>query len=220
MKDHAWLAVFSIFTLIVGALFTYGSATRADTDPPPIQVSVTSTTTSPMPVIIQESSRGEELPSPTIIVNVMIATSSFASAPQPSLPMSAKEKPSSQTTYYVTNNTSYAAAKTETATSTEKAAASISLAIQGVRDATTTPIEDGETLLELLKRLDAIAPDLDLITEDYGDMGVLVTGMGGRANGTDGSYWQYQVDGVTPMVGADQYELKDGEIIIWEFKGF
>lgn len=87
-------------------------------------------------------------------------------------------------------------------------------------EATTTPIESGETVLELLTRLDATNSNLSLATEDYGDMGVLVTAMGGLVNGTDGKYWQYQVDGETPMIGADQYGLADGKTVLWEFKGF
>jgi hypothetical protein len=96
----------------------------------------------------------------------------------------------------------------------------VTLTIEGVYEATTTPIESGETVLELLTRLNGTDPNLNLATQDYGDMGVLVKAMGGLVNGTDGEYWQYQVDGETPMIGADQYELADGKTVLWEFKGF
>jgi len=210
MKDYTWLAVFSVFTLVVGLLFTYGNGTRADVQTPPIQVFVTSTSTpSTAPIIIENSA--PQLAPPVITVNVIIATSSLAtteSAP------AQKSNESSRTsrTYYVTNNTY--------TTETEEEVDDITLTIEGVYEATTTPIESGETVLELLTRLDATNPDLSLATEDYGDMGVLVTAMGGLINGTDGKYWQYQVDGETPMIGADQYELADGKTVLWEFKGF
>lgn len=210
MKDYTWLAVFSVFTLVVGLLFTYGNGTRADVQTPPIQVFVTSTSTpSTAPIIIENSV--PQLAPPVITVNVIIATSSLAtteSAP------AQKSNESSRTsrTYYVTNNTY--------TTETEEEVDAITLTIEGVYEATTTPIESGETVLELLTRLDATNPDLSLATEDYGDMGVLVTAMGGLVNGTDGKYWQYQVDGETPMIGADQYELADGKTVLWEFKGF
>jgi hypothetical protein len=210
MKDYTWLAVFSVFTLVVGLLFTYGNGTRADVQTPPIQVFVTSTSTpSTAPIIIENST--PQLAPPVITVNVIIATSSLAtteSAP------AQKSNESSRTsrTYYVTNNTY--------TTETEEEVDAITLTIEGVYEATTTPIESGETVLELLTRLDATNSNLSLATEDYGDMGVLVTAMGGLVNGTDGKYWQYQVDGETPMIGADQYELADGKTVLWEFKGF
>lgn len=212
MKDYTWLAVFSVFTLVVGLLFTYGNGTRADVQAPPIQVFVTSTSTpSTAPIIIENSA--PQLTPPVITVNVIIATSTFAGAESASAPTSNEDSRTSRT-YYVTNNTY------TNSTTTEQKVDAVTLSIEGVYEATTTPIQNGETVLELLTRLDTTDPDLNLATEDYGDMGVLVTAMGGLVNGTDGKYWQYQVDGETPMVGADQYELADGKTVLWEFKGF
>lgn len=218
MKDYTWLAVFSVFTLVVGALFTYGNATRADSDTQPIQVFITSTTTPSAPVIIEERSATVQAAPPVITVNVTIATSSFATTEQIAAKPAARE--SSPRTYYVTNNTTYTTQETDTASTTAEDVDAVTLTIQGLYDATTTPIVVGETLLEFLTRLDAIDANLDLATQDYGDMGILVTSMGGHTNGTDGNYWQYQVNGAVPMVGADKYTLQDGETILWEFKGF
>lgn len=213
MKDYTWLAVFSVFTLVVGLLFTYGNGTRADVQTPPIQVFVTSTSTpSTAPIIIENSS--PQLAPPVITVNVMIATSSLTTT-EPAPVKTSNESSRTSHTYYVTNNTYTNEVATE-----EEEVDTITLTIEGIYEATTTPIESGETVLELLTRLNATDPDLNLATEDYGDMGVLVTAMGGLVNGSDGKYWQYQVDGETPMVGADQYELEDGKTVIWEFKGF
>ena len=213
MKAYTWLAVFSVFTLVVGLLFTYGNGTRADTQAPPIQVFVTSTSTPATTPIIIESSTREPAP-PIITVNVIIATSSLATTEPAPVQTSNKDSRTSRT-YYVTNNTY----TNDTETQVEEVD-TVTLSIEGVYEATTTPIESGETVLELLTRLNATDPDLSLATEDYGDMGVLVTAMGGLVNGTDGKYWQYQVDGETPMVGADQYELANGKTVLWEFKGF
>lgn len=212
MKDYTWLAVFSVFTLVVGLLFTYGNGTRADVQTPPIQVFVTSTSTpSTAPIIIENST--PQLAPPVITVNVIIATSSFATT-EPAPAQTSNEDSRTSRTYYVTNNTY------TTETEKEEEVDAVTLTIEGVYEATTTPIESGETVLELLTRLDATNSNLSLTTEDYGDMGVLVTAMGGFVNGTDGKYWQYQIDGETPMIGADQYELTDGKTVLWEFKGF
>ena len=213
MKDYSWLAVFSVFTLVVGVIFTYGNTTQADVDTPPVQVFVTSTTTPSSPIILHEQG-GSSAP-PSITVNVMIATSSLVATPQVAVAAADTEKPSSRT-YYVTNNT-YVPQETQTASTTEEVE-TITLSVEGMYDA-ATEIVAGETLLELLVRLDAGDVELGLTTQDYGDMGVLVTGMGGRINGADGNYWQYQVNGATPMVGADTYELQDGDVILWQFKG-
>lgn len=217
MKDYTWLAVFSVFTLVVGFLFTYGSGTRADTVIPPIQVFVTSTSTPSSPIIIRGEAPSPQFAPPVITVNVMVATSSLFASPQVLGTSTTKEKSPSYT-YHITNNTYEN--NTETDSTTEENIEAITLTIQGVYEATTTPIENGETILELLTRLDSTDPQLDLTTEDYGDMGILVTGMGGYVSGTDGNYWQYQVNGTMPMIGADQYELTDGETVLWEFKGF
>lgn len=215
MKDHLWLATFSVFTLVVGLLFTYGNGTKADTEPAPVQVFVTSTTTPTAPVVIRE---GAAAP-PVITVNVLIATSSLgATTSTEETRPSTDKRPS---TYYVTNNTTYTTEVTGTASTTPVIESdSVTLSVQGVYTATSTAITDGETVLALLSRLDATYGSLGLATKDYGDMGVLVTAMGGLVNGTDGKYWQYTVNGTMPLVGADQYELTDGETLAWEFKGF
>jgi hypothetical protein len=37
-------------------------------------------------------------------------------------------------------------------------------------------------------------------------------------NSTDGIYWLYTVNGVSPMVGANQYQMRDGDYMLWEYK--
>ncbi|HWH16353.1 MAG TPA: DUF4430 domain-containing protein [Candidatus Paceibacterota bacterium] len=213
MKDHLWLATFSVFTLVVGLLFTYGNGTKADTELAPVQVFVSSTTTPAAPVVIRE---GATAP-PVITVNVLIATSSL----EATVPTEEPAADKGPRTYYVTNNTTYTTEVTSQASTTPVIENdTVTLSVQGIYTATSTAITDGETVLALLSRLDATYGSLGLATKDYGDMGVLVTAMGGLVNGTDGKYWQYTVNGTMPLVGADQYELRDGETLSWEFKGF
>ena len=95
---------------------------------------------------------------------------------------------------------------------------SISLSIEGLYEAGSVVIEANETVLEMLERLDEENAKIKLSTKDFGELGVLVEAMGGRVNGTDNRYWQYTVNDVAPMVGADSYQLQNGDTVMWEFK--
>lgn len=232
MKDYSWLAVFSVFTLVVGGLFTYGNGVHALPQTQPIQVYVVSTSSPAAPVIIRNSEPQPitvTLPEitiapPEITINVTIATSSFLGREQSVSVPSSTNTESSTYTYYVTNNsyttTDTASDEKSSASTTPAVTDSITLTIQSVYQATTTAISSGQTVLELLALLNLNDPTLELVTQDYGDMGVLVTAMGGLVNGTDGKYWQYTVNEVPPLIGADQYELHAGDAVVWEFKGF
>jgi hypothetical protein len=72
-------------------------------------------------------------------------------------------------------------------------------------------------LLEALKELNQIHPSINLVFKDYGAMGVLVEQLGSRKNGTENKYWQYFVNDVQPMVGADKYVLQDRDRVEWRF---
>ncbi len=37
-------------------------------------------------------------------------------------------------------------------------------------------------------------------------------------NGDDGKYWQYWVNGELPMVGADHFTIKNGDVVEWRFE--
>lgn len=93
----------------------------------------------------------------------------------------------------------------------------VTVSIEGIHDAEELEVSPGTTALGLLELLDAEDASWELVTEDYGSMGVLVEGIGERQNGDGGLYWQYSVDGVMPMVGADVYEIQDGDTIEWKF---
>jgi uncharacterized protein DUF4430 len=42
----------------------------------------------------------------------------------------------------------------------------------------------------------------------------------GRLAGSASSGWVYKVNGVSPPVGADQYQLKDGDRVLWYYAAF
>ena len=47
---------------------------------------------------------------------------------------------------------------------------------------------------------------------------MFVEAIEGVENGDNGKYWQYYVNGELPMVGANKYVLKDGDIVKWVFE--
>ena len=47
---------------------------------------------------------------------------------------------------------------------------------------------------------------------------ILIDSINGVANGEDGKYWQYYVNGDIPMVGADKYAVSNGDYIEWRFE--
>lgn len=103
----------------------------------------------------------------------------------------------------------------ETVTQEER---SVTLSIESVYDSITVPVIADDTVLSLLERINKEDQDLRLSTESYEGMGTLVTALGGLENGLDDHYWQYEVNGEMPMVGADNYKLNGGESVVWEFK--
>lgn len=58
---------------------------------------------------------------------------------------------------------------------------------------------------------------LNLKTKAY-DIGILIEAIGDKENGQDGFYWMYYVNGVLPMVGADQYVLEPGDKVEFKFE--
>ena len=93
----------------------------------------------------------------------------------------------------------------------------VSLSVEDVYTNESVSITGRTTLLEMLERLNQNDTKLQLVTKDFKDMGILVESMGEKTNGTDSKYWQYKVNNVSPMVGADTYILKAGDEVKWEF---
>lgn len=93
----------------------------------------------------------------------------------------------------------------------------VSVVIDGTHEFRQVLIDGDDTVLDVLRILDAEGNDLGLETKDYGELGVLVTRMYGLENGTNDSYWQYTVNDVMPQVGASTYVLRDGDAVEWIF---
>ncbi len=89
--------------------------------------------------------------------------------------------------------------------------------IEGLYQNKSITLSGRESLLAILRSLDATDPSLQLVTKEYSGLGTLVESMHGIRNGTDNKYWQYTVNGIMPQVGADAYIPVPGEVIEWRF---
>jgi hypothetical protein len=96
----------------------------------------------------------------------------------------------------------------------------IRLSIEDVYTDEKVPVRAGDTALEVLEKLNDENPSLSLETEEYEGLGVLVVGMGGKRNGEGDEYWQYEVNGSMPPVGADKLSLTPGDTVEWYFREF
>lgn len=80
-----------------------------------------------------------------------------------------------------------------------------------------TEIAPAETAFTLTQKSLA-SREIPFEFKDYGaDLGILVEQIGDQKNGTDGKYWQYQVNGQYADVGAGKYIVKPGDKIEWRF---
>lgn len=57
--------------------------------------------------------------------------------------------------------------------------------------------------------------NLSVKTKNY-DFGTLVEGIGGLTN-TKEAFWMYQVNGKPGDKAADQYQIKSGDEVVWEY---
>lgn len=103
------------------------------------------------------------------------------------------------------------------ATSVAPQAQTITLTVEGLYSNKTVTIASAESVLNALQALNNTDPQMKLVTKEYSGLGTLVQGIGSLANGANGEYWQYKVNGVMPQVGADQYKLKNGDSVEWYF---
>jgi len=76
----------------------------------------------------------------------------------------------------------------------------------------------GDTVFSLLKRCSADHGFTVKYTYYQAYDSTLVDSINNRAGGTDGKYWQYYVNGVCPMVGADKYLVTNGDSVTWSFE--
>jgi hypothetical protein len=54
--------------------------------------------------------------------------------------------------------------------------------------------------------------------QDYGQMGMLITGLQDQTNGQDQKYWQYFINGQQPLISADKYYPVTTDKIEWKFE--
>lgn len=94
----------------------------------------------------------------------------------------------------------------------------ITISIENLYFHRQATITAGDTVLKMLQQLDAQDPQLQLSIKEYSGLGTLVESMNGIKNGDQNKYWQYKVNGIMPQIGADQYELYEGDIVEWYFE--
>jgi hypothetical protein len=76
----------------------------------------------------------------------------------------------------------------------------------------------GDTVFSLLKRCSADHGFTLKYTYYQTYDSTLVDSINNIVGGTDGNYWQYYVNGVCPMVGADKYAVANGDSVTWSFE--
>lgn len=116
------------------------------------------------------------------------------------------------------NYTPFGQNSEQTVNDVAKETITVSLNIEGVMAEKNIEVVDNSTVLNLLETLSEQESVINLKTEVYDGIGTLVTGIGEKQNGNDNYYWQYTVNEVMPMIGADAYTLSDGDFVLWEFK--
>jgi hypothetical protein len=73
------------------------------------------------------------------------------------------------------------------------------------------------TAWELLQK-GALSLELNLDSQDYGEMGILVKQIGDKKNGDNGQSWIYYVNGEQAQVSASKYQMKPGDKVEWRFE--
>ncbi len=77
-------------------------------------------------------------------------------------------------------------------------------------------LSEKATVLDILNSI-AAENEMVLETEDYENLGTLVTKIGEMENGQENKYWQYFVNDQLPQVGASSFLLAGGERVEWKF---
>ena len=75
----------------------------------------------------------------------------------------------------------------------------------------------GDTVLDLLEILER-QNGITIEKRNFPGLGVFIEAIHGVHN-TNNSYWQFWVNGEYSKVGASQYELKDGDKVLWKRTG-
>ena len=75
----------------------------------------------------------------------------------------------------------------------------------------------------VLETLHLLAEKHDFTVDSYFDEtfdATMITSINNDINGNDGFYWQYMVNKKTPMTGADNTFVTNGDAILWHFSQF
>jgi len=75
-------------------------------------------------------------------------------------------------------------------------------------------VRQGDTVLDLLETLER-QNGIAIEKRNFPGLGVFIEAIHGVHN-TNNSYWQFWVNGEYSKVGAGQYELKDGDKVLWK----
>lgn len=113
-------------------------------------------------------------------------------------------------------DTSEKAEETAVGTNSDVAEITISVEVTGSFEDTTVESKGDYTVAAGTSALEALqATDLTVTTEDS-QYGAYVTSVDGlTAEGSNG--WLYSVNGESPAVSAGDYELADGDTVVWSF---
>lgn len=109
------------------------------------------------------------------------------------------------------------AARTATSSTPVPSSLTVTLTIGTEYTNDSYPIVAGASVLNVLQTLATTDPNLELHTAEYEGLGSLITGMYGHTNGTADKYWQYEINGTMPPIGAGAFRLHGGEHITWKF---
>jgi len=81
---------------------------------------------------------------------------------------------------------------------------------------TLAPNNPNRNLFSLMqKTLRAAGQEFDF--NEYQNLGMLVTRIGDKQNGENSKYWQYWVNNRFAATAANNYIVRDGDVIEWKF---
>lgn len=94
---------------------------------------------------------------------------------------------------------------------------SLILKFAGQEEKYEVNLEAGQTVFDLLV-MAAAQNNFSVKFQNYPEMGVFITEIHGQENGQGNKYWQYTVNDHYAEKAADKLEIKEGDVVIWEFK--
>lgn len=98
-------------------------------------------------------------------------------------------------------------------------ATSVSVAVQGKGWSLNDRVVayEGDTALSLLERV-AASHHLSVQTTYYASFDATLVNSIGPDAGQNSTYWQYYINGVLPMVGADHSPVTNGQSLVWRYE--